>query len=451
MRRILVVLSVLFAGTLAFAEDAAKPPPPRPKVNKIKGEKDKIAYVVTLRPGVPEAGTTFDVELEIYEILPTPDPTYGSRRPIGGAEVRAYLIGSTEPPAKGKKPTSPWVQGHRALRLSDAGTYGFTFTPPTPGVYGLYLRGKTTKVGAIDFSATLPVGIWPIPDGAAPPPLPAPEPAVTAGNLDHGKALCAARCRTDLPGALPKGGTPEFLRSDFAAALDDDALLKAATTEGPALSLLERADLLGYLRSLHWSVTELFPEARAFVAKEFVINEHGRSRIEDAIKVKLDDAEATGVIFVAYKLNGEQPPTAKFIRYDDRVGRDQLSRKNKLGYVVFLSIPKEDKATELALALGKEPVYQIMAISARDAKGKIDEAFAKQLKTFINQGHFNDAKSLKKGAPAIQAKLLPVYFKASELATMYYADERDFTAFDDEFSGEEDVKVEGDKLKLKNK
>ena len=91
MRRILVVLSVLFAGTLAFAEDAAKPPPPRPKVNKIKGEKDKIAYVVTLRPGVPEAGTTFDVELEIYEILPTPDPTYGSRRPIGGAEASVFL------------------------------------------------------------------------------------------------------------------------------------------------------------------------------------------------------------------------------------------------------------------------------------------------------------------------------------------------------------------------
>jgi len=106
---------------------------------------------------------------------------------------------------------------------------------------------------------------------------------------------------------------------------------------------------------------------------------------------------------------------------------------------------------ELALALGKEPIYQILAIAARDGRGHTDGAFQKQLKTFVHQGQFNDAKSLKKGAPQLQPRLMPVYFKAAELATMYYADEREFTAFDDEFSGEEDVSVGGEKVKLKNK
>ncbi|MBI5511585.1 MAG: hypothetical protein HY903_22745 [Deltaproteobacteria bacterium] len=448
IRVAVLVFAVLFAR-VTLAADLPKAPPPKPRVNKVKKESDKIAYVVTTRPPVPDAGTTFEVEANLYEILATPDPVDGTRRPISDADVRAYLVGAGEG-AKGKKPTHGWLQGHRAQPLADAGTYGFTFTPPKPGVYALYLRGKTENAGSIDFVTPLAIGVWPIPEDSPTPPLPAPEPKVTLGNLPHGKALCEARCKKDIPGALPKGGAPEFLRSDFAAALDDDGLLKATLDDGPALSAMERIDVLAYLRTLHWGVTELFPEARAFVAKEFTVNDHGKERIAETLKVNLDDADLTGVVFVAYKLDGHHP-VAKFIKYDDRVARDQLSRKNKLGYVVFLSIPKDNRAVELAVALGKEPVYPIVALHARDAKSRTDYDLNRALKTFVGQGHFNDPKSLKKGAAALQAKMIPIYFRAAELTTMYYADEREFTAFDDEFGGVDDVSVEGTKVKLKNK
>ncbi len=449
LRRLTLIIAVALVAQTALAEETAKPVPPKPKINKIKKETDKLAIVITPRPGVPDAAITFDLEIELFERLTSPDPTYGSRRPVTDAEVSAYLVSPTET-TKGKKSTH-WAQGHRAHRMPDAGAYAFTFTPPTPGVYGLYLRGTAAEAGPIDFSVMLPVGVWPIPEAASIPELPTPMPVLTAGNLEHGKALCAERCRRDLPQSLPSGGMPEFIHSDFAAALDEAALLKTMTVaDAKPLTPIQHGDLVAYLHSLHWTMTDLFPEARAYIAKEFKINEHGRERLETTLKTKFDDQELSGVVFVAYKMENAGE-SLRFIRYDDRVGRDQLKRKNKLGYLVFLSIPKEPKATELALAITKEPDYKIAAIIARDAAGRQDDALNKQLKSFIGEGHFNDAKSLKKGAPALQAKLLPVYLKAAELATMYYGDERDFTAFDDEFGGTDDVSVENQEVKLKNK
>ena len=46
------------------------------------------------------------------------------------------------------------------------------------------------------------------------------------------------------------------------------------------------------------------------------------------------------------------------------------------------------------------------------------------------QGRFNDARSLRKGSSSMRKKMLPIYLRAAELATAYYSDERDFTAFD---------------------
>jgi hypothetical protein len=268
-----------------------------------------------------------------------------------------------------------------------------------------------------------------------PPALPARLPQATAGNLPHGKAICAERCRTDLDGAQPKGDAPAFLSSAFAASRSNADLLVQAMADGPQLSKMELNDLLYYLRSLHLRIDDLFPDAATYTSNEFTINEHGCKRLAESIGLRLEEGSATARVFVVYK--GERPPSGpQLIPYNDRIGRAKLERSDKLGYVVFLDLPKDPRAQELAFALGREPVYEIVALRARDSQGREDAKLAKALDSFVGKGRFNDPKSLRHGAKSLQKRILPVYMKAAELATMYYADEREFTAFDDALGGD---------------
>jgi hypothetical protein len=299
-------------------------------------------------------------------------------------------------------------------------------------------------------------GVWPMPEGTkledAPLPAPRDEPEAKLGDLAHGKALCAARCRTDIEGALPKDAAPTFLRSDFAAGLSDDELLKAVLKpEASQLTPLERNNILFYLHGLHLRITDFFPDADAVIAQTFTINEHGKKRLLETLNLTLSDAEAVAKVFVAYKAGDKAATGPALVEYGDRVSRDRLKRRNKLGYLVFVEIPKEPKAKELAIALSREPVYAISDMRARDSQGQLDPALNKQLKTFVGEGKFNDAKSLKKGAAALQSKILPIYLRTAELATMFYAAEREFTEFDAEFDGGDDVSAEGGDFKFKNK
>ncbi|MEL6547678.1 MAG: hypothetical protein AAFQ82_23845, partial [Myxococcota bacterium] len=43
---------------------------------------DAVSYRVSLNPGVPRAGQTFSVEVELSESLETPDPRYGTEKPM---------------------------------------------------------------------------------------------------------------------------------------------------------------------------------------------------------------------------------------------------------------------------------------------------------------------------------------------------------------------------------
>ena len=449
----LLLLSAAVVSAQGESKDASKSEPkpvgPPPPVVKLRHTTDKLAYQVTIRPGVPEPGTTVTIELDLSEVLSVPDPMYGSRKPINDAELRAVLVAA--PTGKGKAKDPGQAEARKAVRLRDAGNYGFTFTGKK-GVYGLHILGTTKTAGEVSYSAAVPFGVWPMPEGIshdAPPALPSKEPTAVTGDLEHGKSLCEKRCRTDVKAAYPHGATPTFLRSDFAAALSDKALLEQMLTpKGPKMTILEENDLLYYLRSLHRTIAEFFPDAAFVVSKEFTINEHGKERLKESLNLDLADADATASVFVAY-MGMPQPGGLKVVDFDDRVTRSRLKRGDKIGYLVFLDLPKEPKVKELAIAMTREPAYTIDALSARDANGKVDPAINKQLMTFAGKGKFNDPKSLHKGAPALEKKLVPVYMRAAELATMYYGAEREFTEFDAEFGVEEDASVEGGDIKLK--
>lgn len=420
--------SVVLAGEAQ--PKAAAPAPEKPAALDLRKDADNVSYKLVVKPGVSLPDRTLTVTVELAEILKTPDPTFGSRRPVDGASVELIMVAPT---AAKKKAPPPWADARRAIKLGDVGTYGATFTPPVEGVYGLYVRSTDEKLGELTHGFQVPVGVWPIPEGTETPQLPAKLPEATSGNIKAGRVLCDDHCSRTLDWATPERTTPTFLMSGAAAALDDAGLLQKVTGDkAKRLSPVERADLLFYLRGLHVQLREFFPAAQLFMAKSFTINEHGLKRLKDSASLSLDTQQATGTVFVVYT-GDDDTGSPRLVNYDDRVARDRLKRENKIGYLVFFETP-DAKMKEVGIALGKEPKYPILTVHVRSADGKRDAGVAKELKSFSGQGSFNDPKSLSKGSPELRKKLLPLYLRAAELATMYYLDEREFTAFDEELN-----------------
>lgn len=433
MNRIALAAAVTCFASSAFAlkpiatpktESSAKPP-----IQRLRHDGERVAFEVTLRPGVPDANATLAIEVEVEEILANPDPSFGTRRPLSEAQLEVTLVGPT-PTKKKRRKGKQFADARIATPLRDPGTFAATFTPPSQGLYGLHIRGKDDGVGEFNHEIIVPVGVWPVPKDAAVPAIPADVPQASAGNLAHGKALCKEHCNKGVAGAQPTDGTPLFLASSMAAAKNDSELL--ATMAGKAanrLSPTEKTDLLFYLRSLHADVESFFPDTTHYMAKRFSINDYGKERLAKH-GIKLSGATDEGVVFIVYKGESVGPT---LIDYDDRIARDRLKKANKLGYVVFFE-QNDSKLSEIGLVLGREPNYPIVQVIARDESGSRPSRLNKEFAVFTGQGAFNDPKSIKRGSSKWRKFLVPYYLRAAELATMYYGEEREFTAFDDEFN-----------------
>ena len=426
MKKANLLSYVIAAGLLSGAAPTGTPP-----VLTYEHESKTIAYKVKVRPGVPNAGGTVNIEVELEEILTTPDPTYGDRKPINNAEIIAVMVS----PKTRRQREGAWVDARLGTPLGDAGAYGFSFTPTTgEGVYGLYFQGSTPSAGAIEHSVLVSVDVWPIPEKTKTPALPRKIPTATIGNLSHGKALCAEYCKKDIPGALPQGDVPAFLPSDFAAALSDGELLGAIAGQRlHELSATDRLDLVHYLRSLHLHVNEFFPEVAVHTSNVFTINKHGLERLSESAGIKLENGQADGKVFIVYKGEAKNGKP-QLIAYDDRVSRDKIKRADKLGYLIFFNVEGDKRTRELGIAVGREPTYPIVNIISRDAANHRDSSTNRALRSYTRLGKFNDPGSLRRGSSSVRGMLTPHYLRAAELATMYYAEEREFTAFDDEFN-----------------
>jgi hypothetical protein len=398
-----------------------------PPVLKKNHDSPTVSYRVTIRPGVAQPGQSITVQIGLASILQQPDPTFGDRKPIDDAKLTAWLI-----PPKNKK-NKEKVQARVALNLRDAGSYGLSFSPTHKGIYGLHFRGQNASGEKLSYEMKLPFGVWPMDEKAKLPPLPRKLPSASLGNIEGGRRLCDQHCLKNVPGALPTGGTPRFIQSSVASSLGDAELLELFLgPKGKGLTELKRHDMLFYLRSLHFQLAEFFPKAKYFLTGDFTINEHGVERLKDTARLKLKDSQKSATVVIAFKGDKSTAPD-RLIKFEDRVQRDLLDTSDKLGYILFFEVPGDKKAKELALALGKEPSYPIMGIGARAATGKRDRAYNRRLRSYLKKGSFNNARSLNKGDKSLRKRILPIYLRAAELATMYYADEREFTAFDSEF------------------
>lgn len=406
----------------ATVSNPVKRPPP---FLQYQASQNGISYKLLLQPGLVHAGEVASLSLQLAQTLTVADPAYGNERPLEDVKVQAIFVGPSD-----KKNKTPWVAARQGMHLEDPGSYGFTFTMPADGVYTLYIRGTANGATALDYQVMIPIGQTTIPENATAAVLPKTLPPALEYDAAHGAVLCKARCRTDIEGVISSGGAPVFISSAMAIQLNDDALLQTMVGESAVatLPLTAQYDLLKHLRTLHTPITAFFPSAAAVLPKSFTINEYGRERLRDALGSKVDAAAATGTVFVVYK-NATTPKSPALVAFDDRVTRDTLKRGDKMGYVMFFDMT----GTEVGMAVGTEPNYPILAMVAHGTKGS-DEDLNRQLQVYVGQGRFNDPKSIKGGPDSLRAKILPLYLRAAELATMYVSEEREFTAFDQEFN-----------------
>ena len=386
---------------------------------------ETLDYRVRINPGVAEVGKSTVIQVTLSQVLGKKDAALGNLKPINDAVLTGVLV---SPGAK----KSHYVARH-AITLRDAGTYGMTFTSDTEGVHALYVTGTSAEAGSIEFNVPISFDVWPMAKDLELPKKPRRAPVATNGDIRHGESLCYNYCKKDLDFALPQADTPRFLQSNIAASKTQQELLQAVVGSSAMsrLSPMQKNDLSFYLRDLFMAVKGFFPEAGAVMPATLTINEYGLERLDESLGLKLPPREQTNTVFVVYR-SKENVDHPSLISFEDRVERGNLKRKDKLGYIIFMRDPKDARFYEVGVALGLEPSYPIVALKTRNEDGKIQPSLNKQLRSFRGQGRFNDPRSLRRGPRSLQSTLLPMYLTAAELATMYYANEREFSEFDAE-------------------
>lgn len=152
----LLVLPALMASGADKVKTGAKvpaqpSPPPKPEVRHLQVKSGPVLFGVQLEPGVPDPEEVVEVSIEMAEVPPIPDPIYGERIPVKGAEIVAEVADADG---------AGYTVKYRVHPLQDAGSYGFHFTPLRKDNYQVTLKGiyKTKK---FDPSFRVPVGIWP--------------------------------------------------------------------------------------------------------------------------------------------------------------------------------------------------------------------------------------------------------------------------------------------------
>ncbi len=318
---------------------AASGPPSR-EVRRYDGT--RVGYTVVQTPGVARARQTFELAITLEELRKTPDPSFGRRRLLAGAELTVYLT----------DPKGAVIDARVASRDGDDGKFAASFTVPRDGIYSAHLAGSAPDGIVLAHAVLVSVGIWPMLEGIAPDTLPAVLPAPAVGDVTHGKLVCARDCAK----------MPERLSSEIAEGLADDVLLGVVAPNAAGLRELDRNDLLAYVRGQFIRVRDLFPSAVAYVPERRALDSDGIARLK--VMAGLPASSAEGLVFVVYSGTPPKGPPTR-IEPADRVTKRSLSPKDRLGYVVYGS----EGDQEVAIALGKAPDFAIVGARQRDAEG----------------------------------------------------------------------------------
>ncbi|MCA1827265.1 MAG: cytochrome c [Myxococcales bacterium] len=188
---------------------------------------------------------------------------------------------------------------------------------------------------------------------------------------------------------------------------------------GTALTLLDAADLVAYLRAGLPAISDLFPDAAAYTVKAYTLQGPALVRAEALVGEELRADEKALTVFSVY--SGQQPPAGPRLVPQDPVQLDELSPKTKRGYVVFGRLP----GGPVAMALGPD-LSVVRLLSA-------DPQVAKAAPAVVGKGGKGSGQRrpfVSKAAPDAARALTRLYARAAEAAALAAKEEADRHLFD---------------------
>jgi hypothetical protein len=190
----------------------------------------------------------------------------------------------------------------------------------------------------------------------------------------------------------------------------------------PHFPELDLWDVLAFLRQSEIRVTDFFPTAAFFTAKPYTLDADAKKRAAEAIGHDLSGAEATLAVltFYGHVEGGGAGP----LRVGDQPAElDKLKPKDKVGYLLFLELPRGDGKGDAKYGVALAKDGHILRIASQG--GSIDKAY----QPFVGLGHKgSDALIKPKGkreSPKFETAFSHAFVRAIEAVTMFDKDERD--------------------------
>ena len=231
------------------------------------------------------------------------------------------------------------------------------------------------------------------------------------------------------------GATPgEVGRSLGARSLRDPQLIDARTDDElislilkgapghpatSALTLLDAADLVAFLRGGLPAIGDVFAEAAAYTARRYTLAGPALFRAEALAGEELPPEEKSLVVFVVY--GGDRPATGARVVPQDPVQLDALPPKGKRGYVVFGPVPGG------SVAMGLLPDFSV----ARLVSSSPD--VSRVAPVVVGKGAREPGKRkafVSRVAPETAHALTRLYARAAEVAALAAREEADRHLFD---------------------
>lgn len=242
----------------------------------------------------------------------------------------------------------------------------------------------------------------------------------------HGKAGKGGRTGV----ALTDSGRMNLIRNDqmFAAIKRGTGMKKPKRHSfDDKLKFLEIWDVVAYVRTLHMTLDEFFPEAARYISKGYEIDKYGLERIKDATGKRLTGNDKRAAVFTFFNFEGEEGN----LRYvpQDPIELDHLDKKKKAGYLVFLPFRDGNGFDgEIGVAMDPKGVLTKVAVHSR-VKGS--ELLNKSLSRFEGMGKKGQKEKFKigggKSMQSLADRFFPIYMRAMETVTMYDREERERT------------------------
>ncbi len=277
------------------------------------------------------------------------------------------------------------------------------------------------------------------------------------GDARNGAAIFALECASCH--GLDGGGADAWKKASYGKGLGDlpdltdaaflaqssDVQLRRAIRAGigrngwipghtfaDAQSSLETWDLVQWLRDGAVRVTDVYPDARQFTAKDFAIDEHGLKRLKESLGLTLSKERQTVVVLSVYG-GGKKRQHVRLVPWTP-VERDLLKETDRQGFLIFdrVVLPGEKEKVTIGLGIGAEGKLTRVVLRHGDPKRRVE--LQRSLDAFLGQGDkrlgkLKAPKGLKNGA-AWEKLLTDTLGRAWEGATMWEKAERERTAFD---------------------